>query len=117
MRYRNILLLIIAPVTNAVAKVVEKSETNCNKMFKVKGTLEDAHNSLTVGQYSAARKELFAALGLSPESRTAFGLYLSGTRPLKYEQFLACRAVFQKYGIDWTPGERPHTTIHSKVLA
>lgn len=84
-------------------------------MYKVKGTLEDAHNCLTVGQYSDARKDLFAALGLAPESRTAFGLYLSGTRPLKFDQFLACQKVFAKYGIEWTYGERSHAVIRSKT--
>lgn len=86
-------------------------------MFKVKGTLEDAHNQLTVGQYNDARKELFAALGLSPESRTHFLAYLKGTRELKFGQIIACQKVFAKYGIEWTAAERPHTTIRSKATA
>lgn len=84
-------------------------------MYKVKGSIDDAHNSLTIGQYDSARKELFAALGLSLESRTAFGMYLNGTRPLKYDQIIACQKVFAKYGIEWIIAPKPTHTVKSKV--
>lgn len=56
---------------------------------------------LTIGQYDSARRDIFKALGLAPESRTAFSMYLNNERELKLSQIIALKNVFNKYGIDW----------------
>lgn len=70
-------------------------------MMKCKGTFEDAIGCLTVATYESARKELFKAIGLEPQSRSAWGKYVKGETPMKVTQMQACRAVFAKYGIEW----------------
>lgn len=87
-------------------------------MYKVKGTLDEAYNCLTIGHFFDARRELMTALGLSVESRQSFSLYVRGVTALKYEQVLALQQVFRKYGIDWTFVPQPQTTtIKSKITA
>lgn len=71
--------------------------------MKVSGLFADAYNQLTVGQYNDARRDLFGALGLSPDSRTAFLNYVNNKTPLKYWQIENAKLVFAKYGIIWQP--------------
>ena len=71
-------------------------------MTRVSGTLEDAYGALTVAQFTEARRDLFAALGLDYGSRTAFLNYLNGKTMLKMQQIEDCKKVFAKYGIQWT---------------
>lgn len=71
-------------------------------MMKCKGTFEQAIGCLKVGQYPEARKDLFAALNLEPQSRSAWSLYVKGTTSLRGPKLQACKEVFKKYGIEWT---------------
>lgn len=77
-----------------------------NIMYKVNGTFCDAYMSLTIGQEKEARPEIITALGLQPQSRTAFLDYLKGRTNIKINQAESLRLVFLKYGIEWT--YRPH---------
>jgi hypothetical protein len=84
-------------------------------MYKVNGTFRDAYMSLTVGQEKDARTELYTALGLQPQSRTAFYDYLNGVTNIKINQAESLRLVFLKYGIEWT--YRPHPGAYAAAIA
>lgn len=83
-------------------------------MVKVKGTFEQAVLMLTVGQYENARRELFGVLGIQPQCRSAWSLYMRGLRQMRFQQIIDCQKVFRKYGIDWQINDTP---VMSQVLA
>ena len=84
-------------------------------MYKVNGTFRDAYMSLTVCFKEAAPTEIYTALGLQPQSRTAFYDYLNGVTNIKINQAESLRLVFLKYGIEWT--YRPHPGAYAAAIA
>ena len=90
----NIIAIVIITITNV-------NEIFCY-MVKVYGSLNDAYGCLSIAQYDEARKDLFHALGLAEDSRTSFSNYLKEKTPLKFWQISNCKAVFAKYGINWS---------------
>lgn len=82
-------------------------------MYKVNGTFCDAYMSLTIGQEKEARTELYTALGLQPQSRTAFLDYLKGRTNIKINQAESLRLVFRKYGIEWAYRPNPAAVVSS----